>query len=289
MNLHDKNFSEAEKVVNSLPSMQQIVQNQQLLSTLSPQAILFLDWLLNLGSVQLRKISVDEFDSKTKFSTFVRSPLANSPVKPTHIFEICQTTNTDVIGQQTNADPLRGNNDVSNLQNSVFGNLQQRVGSSIGYHGSSLENWHNILHGGLDVRFQKETSIFGIGIYLADDPNVAHSFKKAGLSWKKSMLGTRISCVAACEVLNHPEVLRGSEQSFVNGEGEKHLPKHYILVKNNHYVRIKYLLVYNDEIKQPASRFWITIFVYIAILLFVAMYKSPPSFKRSIVDKLMLL
>ena len=79
-------------------------------------------------------------------------------------------------------------------------------------------------------------AIFGMGIYLAEDPKVAHSFKKSGTSpllfylalflfcfilsylilsyfilpqgqaWSKSVLGTRMSCVAACEVLNHPEV-----------------------------------------------------------------------------------
>ena len=33
------------------------------------------------------------------------------------------------------------------------------MGSTIGYHGSGLENWHNILHGGLDTKYQKETCI----------------------------------------------------------------------------------------------------------------------------------
>eukprot|EP00026_Physarum_polycephalum_P009614 Phypoly_transcript_09742.p1 GENE.Phypoly_transcript_09742~~Phypoly_transcript_09742.p1 ORF type:complete len:386 (+),score=46.75 Phypoly_transcript_09742:114-1271(+) len=331
MNLHDKNFQLAEQIVNSLPPVHQLAQNPSLIRSLSPQAILLLDWLLNLGNIKLHMITRSEFESRTQFSRFAQSTPSSQPgPTPSYIFEIIynndnlqnadlqnadlqnanlQTINLQNPGleganlrnpdlQNANLQNLNVNlqNSSANLQNAnlqnanlqnhehSFSTLHKQMGSTIGYHGSGLENWHNILHGGLDVKYQKETSIFGMGIYLAEDPNVAHSFKKSGQAWSKSMIGSRMSCVAACEVLNHPEVLRGKEQSSILVDGESHLPKHYIIVKKNQHVRVKYLLIYNDEVKQ-SSRYWITILVYVAILLFVVLYKSP-TFKRSVVDKL---
>ncbi len=95
------------------------------------------------------------------------------------------------------------NSNINNNRGSLFSTMKEKVGSSIGYHGSGMENWHNIIRCGLDVRFQKDTyiflkiisfffislnyalilllTIFGIGIYLSADPNVAFSFKKPGI------------------------------------------------------------------------------------------------------------
>ncbi|XP_062440049.1 protein mono-ADP-ribosyltransferase PARP16 isoform X3 [Rhea pennata] len=73
------------------------------------------------------------------------------------------------------------------------------------FHGSRLENFHSILHNGLQCHLNK-TSLFGEGTYLTSDLSLALLYSPHGLGWQRSVLGSILSCVAVCEIIDHPDV-----------------------------------------------------------------------------------
>ncbi|XP_028922631.1 protein mono-ADP-ribosyltransferase PARP16 [Ornithorhynchus anatinus] len=124
------------------------------------------------------------------------------------------------------------------------------------FHGSRLENFHSILHNGLHCHLNK-TSLFGEGIYLTSDLSLALLYSPHGAGWPHSLLGPRLSCVAVCEIVDHPDVKcqakkKNSEEMdrkrarIKNSEGGEVPPK-YFVVTNNQLLRVRYLLVYSQK------------------------------------------
>lgn len=72
------------------------------------------------------------------------------------------------------------------------------------YHGTDFANVHSILHNGLlaasGTRLQTTGAIFGCGVYLSSDFNVAYSFCKAREAWANSCIGKHLRCVLLCQV-----------------------------------------------------------------------------------------
>ena len=83
-----------------------------------------------------------------------------------------------------------------------------------------------------------------------------------GSGWQSSALGKRLSCVAVCQVLDHPGVKctvqsqtspnnslpsrsRARARNSLGGD----VPERYYVVTNNELVRVKYLLVYAEKTK----------------------------------------
>lgn len=58
--------------------------------------------------------------------------------------------------------------------------------------------------GYISVLFQ--TSLFGEGTYLTSDLSLALLYSPHGLGWQRSTLGSILSCVAVCEIIDHPDV-----------------------------------------------------------------------------------
>ncbi len=46
--------------------------------------------------------------------------------------------------------------------------FEQQYGSGMGYHASSLENFHSILWNGLDTKYSKKDGLFGEGTCVID-------------------------------------------------------------------------------------------------------------------------
>ncbi|XP_058806367.1 protein mono-ADP-ribosyltransferase PARP16 isoform X2 [Phymastichus coffea] len=118
------------------------------------------------------------------------------------------------------------------------------------FHGSRLENFHSILHYGLQQHMCKE-ALFGEGIYLSNELAVSLPYSPVGYGWGGSILGSDMSCVALCEIINHPEVKIGTEDNSsrnmtIESTGSK-VPNKYCLVTNSDLVKIRYLLVYSQE------------------------------------------
>ncbi|KAK7891045.1 hypothetical protein WMY93_023008 [Mugilogobius chulae] len=73
------------------------------------------------------------------------------------------------------------------------------------FHGSRLENFHSIIHNGLHCHLNKN-SVFGEGTYLTSDLSMAVLYSPHSSGWRESLLGSLLSCVALCEVIDHPDV-----------------------------------------------------------------------------------
>lgn len=97
------------------------------------------------------------------------------------------------------------------------------------FHGSRLENFHSIIYNGLHCHLNKvraataiqkshsvafslraacrvQNSVFGEGTYLTSDLSMALLYSPHCSSWQESLLGSLLSCVALCEVIDHPDV-----------------------------------------------------------------------------------
>uniref|UniRef100_A0A8C5MI90 Protein mono-ADP-ribosyltransferase PARP16 n=1 Tax=Leptobrachium leishanense TaxID=445787 RepID=A0A8C5MI90_9ANUR len=130
-------------------------------------------------------------------------------------------------------------------------------------HGSRLENFHSILHNGLHCHLNK-TSLFGEGTYLTSDLSLALLYSPHGQGWSRSILGSMLSCVAVCEMIDHPDVKCQvkKKDSFEidwkrararNSEGGD-VPQKYFVVTNNQLLRVKYVLVYSQKPPQRRSK-----------------------------------
>lgn len=84
----------------------------------------------------------------------------------------------------------------------------------VAYHGTDFSNIHSILHNGLmaasGTRLQGTGAVFGSGVYLAQDFNVAYSFSRAREGWCGSGIGRHLRCVLLCEVDTDMAVQGGS-------------------------------------------------------------------------------
>ncbi|KAL6440926.1 hypothetical protein ACFW04_003373 [Cataglyphis niger] len=119
------------------------------------------------------------------------------------------------------------------------------------YHGSRLENFHSIMHYGLQQNMCKRSQ-FGKGIYLSSELGVSLPYSPVGYGWGGSFLGSEISCIALCELINHPDIKRGDSrdrtQNTLSDSIGGRIPDKYFVVTNSDLVRIRYLLVYTQDL-----------------------------------------
>ncbi|KFV69932.1 Mono [ADP-ribose] polymerase PARP16, partial [Dryobates pubescens] len=175
----------------------------------------------------------------------------------------------------------------------VYCNQMKNKDLIYAFHGSRLENFHSILHNGLHCHLNR-TSLFGEGTYLTSDLSLALLYSPHGLGWQRSALGSILSCVAVCEIIDHPDVKcqvkkKDSEEidrkraRVRNSEGGD-VPQKYFVVTNNQLVRVKYLLVYSQkQHRRPSSqlswlsthRFAIMMMLYLLLLLVIGASNSP--------------
>ncbi|XP_053811055.1 protein mono-ADP-ribosyltransferase PARP16 isoform X2 [Vidua chalybeata] len=161
------------------------------------------------------------------------------------------------------------------------------------FHGSRLENFHSILHHGLHCHLNR-TSLFGEGTYLTSDLSLALLYSPHGLGWQRSALGSILSCVAVCEIIDHPDVKcqvkkKDSEEidrkraRVKNSEGGD-VPQKYFVVTNNQLLRVKYLLVYSQKQHRRPSpesswfythRFSVMMMLYLLLLIVIGASNSP--------------
>uniref|UniRef100_A0A8C8Z1A1 Poly(ADP-ribose) polymerase family member 16 n=1 Tax=Prolemur simus TaxID=1328070 RepID=A0A8C8Z1A1_PROSS len=141
--------------------------------------------------------------------------------------------------------------------------------------------------------FEALTSLFGEGTYLTSDLSLALIYSPHGHGWQHSLLGPILSCVAVCEVIDHPDVKcqtkkKDSKEIDRRRARIKHseggdIPPKYFVVTNNQLLRVKYLLVYSQ--KQPKrassqlswfSSHWFTVMLslYLLLLLIVSVINS---------------
>ncbi|XP_007436965.1 mono [ADP-ribose] polymerase PARP16 [Python bivittatus] len=160
------------------------------------------------------------------------------------------------------------------------------------FHGSRLENFHSILHNGLQCHLNR-TSLFGEGTYLTSDLSLALLYSPHSLGWQRSMMGPILSCVAVCEVIDHPDVkcqVKKKDSKEIdrrrarvkNSEGGD-VPQKYFVVTNNQLIRVKYLLVYSQrQYRRLPGRSWLSkhhfgvmMSLYLLLLIVIGTSNSP--------------
>ncbi|ORX60887.1 ADP-ribosylation [Piromyces finnis] len=131
--------------------------------------------------------------------------------------------------------------------NLEFEKLKKEYGSFYAYHGSSFENFHSILHYGLQTNLNKR-SAFGKGIYTSVDLKLSFTFSKGNTGRGiKSIIGkgNQIVAVALCEIIKHPDIMQ--KQIDDSGLYDDLPPNEYFIIKNNAHIRVTHLLVYVDK------------------------------------------
>ncbi|XP_069767958.1 protein mono-ADP-ribosyltransferase PARP16 isoform X2 [Narcine bancroftii] len=141
--------------------------------------------------------------------------------------------------------------------NAKFDETKGDRGLIYAFHGSRLENFYSIIHCGLQCHLNK-TSLFGEGTYLTSDLSLALLYSPNGNGWNRSILGSVLSCVAVCEIIDHPDVkcqVKGKDTGGIDRRRArvKHseggdVPQKYFVVTNNQLLRVKYLLIYAEKL-----------------------------------------
>lgn len=174
----------------------------------------------------------------------------------------------------------------------------------MGYHGSAIENFHSILHNGLDDTFGRSTSIYGDGVYLSEDRDVGYSFVKAGkvaLGGRTSPLfGEQFGLLACASVSKHPQVRHshtasgaGAAQRYRDAailvDGQRQLPPGYIVVTSPQHILIRYVLVYTNNASSAAiaaggqrrvniCQYMFVFYILLLVLLAYYKYRNSVSF-----------
>ncbi|XP_053985328.1 protein mono-ADP-ribosyltransferase PARP16 isoform X1 [Hylaeus volcanicus] len=191
-------------------------------------AIELLHWvLIRLRDPYIKSINKDCYDSILR-----RAPSDISVVAPNLIFQVANAK------QSTSEDKWK--------------KIAQGHTTFYAYHGSRLENFHSIIHYGLQQSMCKK-SLFGKGIYLSSELSVSLPYSPVGYGWGGSILGSEMSCIALCELINHVDVKTGDSDNnarnvAADSVGGK-VPNKYYVVTNSELIRVRYLLVYSQEVQ----------------------------------------
>lgn len=127
-----------------------------------------------------------------------------------------------------------------------FNELKNNYGSFYAWHGSPMENWHAILRSGLKnlsnkTGYMLHGAAHGPGIYLAPNSGTSGSYMRSGKGWEQSQFGPIVSCLALCEVINHPSV-----------KGRDHKQWCYV-VENEEFVMTRFFFIYGSRTSMPSN------------------------------------
>lgn len=261
-----KDFEELQKDVDTLPNVRDLVR---LGHGDGDHHLALVHWVLSSKSFAVKTLQKEEF---ARLSQLTQNEGISAPAPaPDFVFELqyCDVLNTKFE--------------------------RTRAGRELIYafHGSRLENFHSIIHNGLHCHLNK-TSLFGEGTYLTSDLSMAILYSPHGNGWRESVLGPLISCVALCEIIDHPDVkcqVKKKDSESIdrkrlrarNSEGGE-VPEKYFVVTNNELLRVKYLLVYSQ--RRYRSRhaqgtswlvrhhFAIMMGLYLLLLIFIGAFNS---------------
>uniref|UniRef100_H3D868 Poly [ADP-ribose] polymerase n=1 Tax=Tetraodon nigroviridis TaxID=99883 RepID=H3D868_TETNG len=259
-----KDFDELLADVKSLPGVRELVR-------LPPRDgehhLALAHWILSSKSFAVKTLQKVQFTNLFKLA---ENEEVSAPV-PDFLFEL----------------------EYSDQMNARF--QKTRAGREVFYafHGSRLENFHSIIHNGLHCHLNKN-SVFGEGTYLTSDLSMALLYSPHSSGWQESLLGPLLSCVALCEVIDHPDVkcqVKKKDSELIdrqrsrakNSEGGE-VPHKYFVVTNNQLLRVKYLLVYSQRrhlTRRSCSSSWllrhhfaIMMSLYLLLLIFIGAFNS---------------
>ncbi|KAN0023418.1 hypothetical protein ACTFIU_011588 [Dictyostelium citrinum] len=281
-----KNFESLRSAFSQLPNVHSL-SNKETLSKLSHQTIQALYFILKSSDgISVKFIDYKKFERKHGFLKDSPDHLKISH-KPSFVFKVKynvnnNSNNNDNIvcnsNSSNNSNNINCNNNVlvssyHEKRHRKFKELEKEKGSMLGYHGSANENWFNIIKGrGFSHQFVSEECLFGKGFYFSSDSKVSTTFIKWGgngssssknnnnsseLWWPNSMWAKKkIGFLSACTLINTPETSRGidviatnhHQSPHVYTEKDRSLPPCYILADNSEDIRVKYMLLFSEDI-----------------------------------------
>jgi len=258
----EKKYEEVELYTKALPDIQHFNQNQYALRNLPLPALKLLAWIVDTDfcdEFEVEQVSLEQYKQETKGIDSKQTKYSD----PNYIFKIKYS--------------------MDHVHAQDFEVLKEKYGSNMGFHGSGFENFHSILRNGLDTTFGKETSLYGDGIYLSEDRDVAYGFLKSGKNWSaNSIFGGQVGCIVCAEVARHPQGARFSSEKGSSGgitiaDDDSKLPKGYIVVEDNEYVLVRYILLYKDfygNIKKKSNVCQFIALFYILLLVGLWLMRS---------------
>jgi len=260
----EKQIERLESIVDLIPTLIELKNKKDILSD---ECWKFLYWLFRkdriFNAVTCTKQKLKDLETETGQSSFSLSP--------DFIFEIdYQTKSSEKFDEQV-----------------------KQYGVKYGYHGSRMDNFHSIVSNGLQVHMMKN-GLYGEGIYLSEDLAVTMPYVSGGTIWKHSKLGHQVSCVAVCEILDHPGVKcqietpdksKAKNKLYAKNSEMGEVPYKYFVVTSSDLVRIKYILVFIDKESHSRKRSnnqWLIfkypvatiLFSYVIFLCIMAIWKS---------------
>lgn len=260
----NKDFEDLLADVKSLPGVRELVR---LRPREGEHHLALVHWILSSKSLAVKTLQKEQYAS---ICNLTENEGIATPV-PDFLFELEYCDQMNARFEKT-----RGERDIF-----------------YAFHGSRLENFHSIIHNGLHCHLNKN-SVFGEGTYLTSDLSMAVLYSPHCSSWRESLLGSLLSCVALCEVIDHPDVKcqvkkKDSEAAdrqrsrAKNSEGGE-VPHKYFIVTNNQLLRVKYLLVYSQKRHLsrhsrssswlPRHHFAIMMSLYLLLLIFIGAFNS---------------
>lgn len=179
--------------------------------------ITLVHWILTLKEFKLKSIPKNEFPvifakSKNTSSNFA---------KPQYIFEV-------TVPETSGAEKR-------------FQDIATDYKTSYAYHGTKFYNLFSILNYGLQQHLNK-VSVFGEGIYLADELQISLLFSESVLGWKKSQCGELLSSICVCEYIDDKDFVKIRKKENPKNSD---IPEKYLLITNNDVVRVRYLMIYS--------------------------------------------
>uniref|UniRef100_G3TE61 Poly [ADP-ribose] polymerase n=2 Tax=Loxodonta africana TaxID=9785 RepID=G3TE61_LOXAF len=261
---HDcKDFEALLADASTLPNLKELLQSS---GDKDKRAQDLVSWILSSKVLTIHSAGKAEFEKIQKLTGASHTPVPT----PDFLFEI----------------------EYSDPANAKFYETKGERDLIYAFHGSRLENFHSIIHNGLHCHLNK-TSLFGEGTYLTSDLSLALIYSPHGHGWQRSLLGPLLSCVAVCEVIDHPDVKCQTKKKdskeidrrrarIKHSEGGE-IPPKYFVVTNNQLLRVKYLLVYSQKQPKRASSqlswfsshwFMVMISLYLLLLLVVSAINS---------------
>ncbi|XP_046661003.1 protein mono-ADP-ribosyltransferase PARP16 isoform X1 [Homalodisca vitripennis] len=269
-----KDFSALMEAIETVPPF---VQLESSIHTLLKKTLMLLHWLL----VELKDPSLTVVHKSKMSEVMSLVPCEMAVPPPTLILRVGPRPGSSAEGR--------------------WAELQQDYGSVHAFHGSRVENFHSILQHGLQQYMTKQ-ALFGQGVYLSSELLICLPYSRTGLGWTHSVLGSVLSVVVLCEILDHPTVScqttgdeaksRARPEDSLAGE----VPHKVYVVPNSDLLRLRYLLVYKaqpsllaqQQLNRPGSsclswlssnKMTISLVIYVIMLASIGLSRSD-TFKR---------
>ncbi|XP_059165656.1 protein mono-ADP-ribosyltransferase PARP16-like [Physella acuta] len=264
-NEEEKNMFGLKDAISRVPALS---PNSEFLLNMDKDSQKLLSWVLQTKHFKLKLC-----DKENGFKTIKElTGQVMDTSEPNYIFEVIPSEERD----------------------NKFKLLQGSSKTFYAYHGSRLDNFYSILHNGLNAHLNK-VSVFGEGTYLSSELSVSLIYSPTGEGWRSSALGVKLSCVAVCQMIDHPSVKCQIKEGTATQQKQRarasritdDVPEKYYVVQNNDVIRVKYLLVYRENVAPAVStnmssshswlreyRFPLLMFAYFMLLAAIGLANS---------------